>query len=130
MDLLLDANALPWAAAAPDRLAVRAREAISDPANRRILSTVAVWECATKATTGRLSFEPGLAAWIEEQVAALALTVLPVELRHCLAYAHLPFDPLHRDPFDRMLIAQATAEGMAIVSSDPALRSYGVEVIW
>jgi PIN domain nuclease of toxin-antitoxin system len=130
MNVLLDTNAFIYASWAPLRLSNRARDVILAQDNRPYISAIVVWECATKAATGKFEFDPDIQSWVRKQIHALGLSVLPVELSHCYMYHQLPFSRDHRDPFDRMLIAQALAEGIPLVSGDPAMRRYGVEVLW
>jgi PIN domain nuclease of toxin-antitoxin system len=101
-----------------------------EPGERRFVSTVSAWEIAIKVQSGKLSLAMSLPDWIGLQISELGLAVLAVQLSHCQAYAALPFSREHRDPFDRMLVAQALTERLVIVSSDSRLRAYGVEVIW
>ena len=124
MRLLLDTHALIWAARDADRLSDRAADAIRDPANDVHVSAVSGWEIAIKRARGRLRFPDVDRAML----AALRLTELPVTLRHAAEVGRLPDH--HRDPFDRMLVAQARADDLTIVSQDSALSAYGVAVIW
>lgn len=92
-----------------------------------ILSVASVWELAIKASLGKLTLPAPLHEYVEEKVAA-GLRVLPVEWPHAAAVVDLPFH--HRDPFDRLIIAQALTERLPVVSGDPAFRAYGVRVVW
>jgi PIN domain nuclease of toxin-antitoxin system len=124
--LLLDTNALLWALASPARLGA-ARSAIEHPANDVFVSAVCAWEIAITLGLGKLAAPPNAAAWLPAQLAAKRFTPLPITLEHALAVEQLP--PRHRDPFDRMLVAQASVEGLTIVSGDPQLGSYPVPLI-
>lgn len=124
MRLLLDTHALIWAASDPDRLSDRAASAIVDPRNDVYASSVSGWEVALKRARGRLRF-PDVD---ETMLAALRLMELPVSLRHTSELAALPDH--HRDPFDRMLVAQARTEGLTIVSRDRLLGRYDVDLRW
>ena len=126
MRLLLDTNALLWALLRPSRLG-RARHAIEDPTNDVLVSIVCAWEIAIKLALGKLSAPPNASGWLPRQLAAKRFTLLPIALEHALAVEHLP--PHHRDPFDRLLIAQATIEGLTIVTGDPQFAAYRVPVI-
>jgi PIN domain nuclease of toxin-antitoxin system len=122
--LLLDTHALIWAATDPGRLSERAAAAISDPENDVYVSAVSGWEVATKRARGRLRFPD-----VERQLlAALQLTELPVTLGHASEVGRLPGH--HRDPFDRMLVAQARSDQLTIVSRDQALAAYDVTLHW
>lgn len=122
--LLLDTNAALWTIARSKRLSTRARATIAD-ADRLIVSAVSLWEIAIKRSSGRLSAPADLS----RRLAALRqVELLPVSPLHAEAVGELPWH--HRDPFDRLLVAQARAERLALVSSDPTLAQYGVEVVW
>jgi PIN domain nuclease of toxin-antitoxin system len=128
--VLLDTNAFLLAGFEWSRLSGDAREILADEETSLLLSVVSIWQCATKAAVGKLLFEPDTTLWVRHQVAAMRLDVLPVLWPHCETYAGIPLLPGHRDPFDRMLVAQAISEGVPILSGDRALRAYDVEVIW
>lgn len=121
MNLLLDTHLLLWAAGAPDRLPAVARDLIEDPGNILIFSVASLWEIAIKRGLGRDDFrvDPRLLrrGLIDNGYAELAITS-----EHVVAVDSLP--PLHRDSFDRLLIAQATAEGVTLLTSDKALAAY------
>lgn len=124
MRLLLDTHALIWMASDPGRLSKAAAEAIADPDNDLYVSAVSGWEIAIKRARGRLRFPDVGGSMIE----ALRLVELPVTLRHASEVGDLPGH--HRDPFDRMLIAQARVEDLALVSCDEAFTAYEVRVHW
>ncbi|WP_397403285.1 type II toxin-antitoxin system VapC family toxin [Phenylobacterium sp.] len=121
MKLLLDTHLLLWAAGTPDRLPAVARDLIEDPGNILIFSVASLWEIAIKRGLGRDDFrvDPRLLrrGLIDNGYAELAITS-----EHVVAVESLP--PLHRDLFDRLLIAQATAEGVTLLTSDKALAAY------
>jgi PIN domain nuclease of toxin-antitoxin system len=115
---LLDTHAFLWWCADDHRLAAAERRAIRDGANDVYLSAASVWEMAIKQALGRLEVpEPA-----SEASARLGISRLPVDFEHAEAAARLP--PLHRDPFDRMIVAQARIEGLTLVTRDPLVRSY------
>ena len=128
MRLLLDTHAFIWAAEAPHRLPAGVRRAIEDRRNYITLSVVSVWEAGTKAKLGRLTLARPIDALVADAVSELDMEVLPVALRHALRLISL--DPLHGDPFDRMLVAQAIEERMTLVTRDPALHAYPVDHLW
>lgn len=128
MNLLLDTHAFLWWVSDDPQLPDRARDAIADGRNEVFFSVVSAWEIVVKAGLGRLRLEGETDAFIDEQLEANAFQVLPVHLRHALALAGLP--DLHRDPFDRMLVAQASNDDLTIVSGDPRLVAYPVSVLW
>jgi PIN domain nuclease of toxin-antitoxin system len=123
--LLLDTNVVVWLLLG-DRRAVSdtAKRALSDTGNTIALSAVSVWEIAIKRSTGKLRIDLG---WAKE-LTRLDFEPLPVISTHAEAVEHLPWH--HRDPFDRLLIAQSAAEGMALVSADARFTAYGVDVVW
>ena len=126
--LLLDTHALLWWLAGDDALTARARAAIGDTGNAVFVSAASAWEMATKHRSGRL---PGLDAVmldLEGAIAGQGFTPLPVSLRHGQAAGALPGP--HRDPFDRMLMAQAMLEDLWLVSNEVPFDAYGVRRLW
>ena len=123
MKLLLDTHVALWWLAG-DPVGDDAERQLADPTNRVLLSAAVVWEVAIKRSLGKLDAPPDLV----EVLTGAGATAAPITLEHVAAVEHLP--PHHRDPFDRLLVAQATIEQAAIVSADPELRAYGVPVVW
>ena len=123
MILLLDSHALLWAIGSPAELTEGARAALIDPANDVLVSAASVWEIAIKRALGKLRAPQGIAAAIE----ALGFSAVPITAADAERAGSLP--PHHRDPFDRMLIAQATRLDAIIVSRDAAFGPYEVAVI-
>lgn len=128
MDLLFDTNALVWSLDTPDRLSQQARAGIEDARNRVFVSVISPWEMAIKLALGKLTMPPDLATWLPTTLASYGFTVLPIDLPHVLTAERLPRH--HRDPFDRLLIAQALVEGLVVVTGDSKFEPYGVPVIW
>ena len=128
MKLLLDTHTFIWWDSQPANLSGAATAALSDPSNSLILSTASVWEMAVKVDLGKLTLRLPLAQIVSHQQTTNGLVVLPVTLPHVLELERLPRP--HRDPFDRMLIAQAISEGAILVSADPVFSSYPVHVLW
>lgn len=122
MNLLLDTHVLLWWLRADDQLAADARSAITT-ADAAFVSTASAWEISIKRARGKLKAPDDLVA----QLSRHAFSVLPIHLDHALLAGELP--PLHRDPFDRMLVAQATIEGLVVVTGDPNIPRYDVKVI-
>jgi PIN domain nuclease of toxin-antitoxin system len=120
---LVDSNAFIWAYVQPTELSAAAHQAISDSANERFISIASIWEIAIKTSTGKLAMPPDPSAALSD----LALTLLPISLAHTQRIPTLPFH--HRDPFDRMMIAQAIEEGLTIVTRDRIFAAYGVPVL-
>ncbi len=123
MRLLLDTNALLWALDRPERLSDRASDAISSPANDVFVSPVSAWEISIKSAARKL--EPRVD--LLHELRRLDLSPLAVTWEHGLAAGSLPLH--HRDPFDRMLVAQAQLEGLTIVTSDERIARYQVAVL-
>jgi len=119
MRLLLDAHALLWWLADDPTLDRKARVLISDPTNEVIVSAVTVWEIAIKRAIGKLSAPDGLAAVLEES----GFIEAPVTAADAERAGGL--EAIHRDPFDRMLVAQARAEKLTLLTADEALAAYG-----
>ncbi len=128
MRLLLDTQAFLWSAAIPERLSGRARRLIQDGANDVFVSAASAWEIAIKARLGRLKLTEDIERFVPDQIAQNSFQALPVQVRHALKVAALP--DVHRDPFDRLLVAQAIVEGLAIVTPDREIRGYPVKVVW
>jgi PIN domain nuclease of toxin-antitoxin system len=128
MKLLLDTHAFLWWAAAPDKLSERVLLACQDRDNKLILSVASVWEMQIKLQLGKLKLQPSLNILVEAQQRANDLQILPIELGHVLALSDLP--PHHKDPFDRILVAQALAEDAYLVSADEALARYPASLFW
>lgn len=126
--ILLDTHALVWLATLDGRLSERARAVAEDLDNRLYLSAASVWELAIKKSLGRIAVEPSLPAFLDEQTRALGLRHLDIVRDHAMIVEGLPFH--HRDPFDRLLVAQARHEAFAILSADPAFDDYAVTRIW
>jgi PIN domain nuclease of toxin-antitoxin system len=127
MRLLLDTQAFLWFVTGDARLTRRARRAMEDEDAEMILSAASVWEIAIKAGLGRLTLPASVEEYIAEKVEA-GFRVLSIDWTHAAAVERLPRH--HRDPFDRLLISQALAESLPVVTNDPAFGAYGVAVIW
>jgi PIN domain nuclease of toxin-antitoxin system len=122
MKLLLDTHLLLWAAGSPERLSRRARALMLDPSHDLVYSVASLWEVAIKRALGRADFSVD-ARMLRRGLLDNGYVELSVLGPHALAVAHLP--GLHRDPFDRMLLAQAQAESMTLLTSDEAVARYG-----
>ena len=122
---LLDTSTLVWAVAAPERLSRRAHAALERGEN--VVSVASYWEVVLKAQKGLLGI-PDVATWWKRATDLFYAQILPIRFTHVGAMAPLP--PLHKDPFDRILIAQAVAEGLRFVTSDELIATYPVNTIW
>lgn len=123
MKLLIDTHAAIWWLAGDERLSATARKAIATADREAVVSVASVWEASIKRTAGRLQ-GPDLAA----AVSTAGLPFLGIDERHAKLAGELPL--LHRDPFDRMLVAQANVEQIAIVTADEQISRYDVTVVW
>lgn len=128
MRLLLDTRAFLWWVADSPKLSVGARAAVEEGGNEPIFSVVSGWEISIKAGLGKLKLPDPPESFIPRQVSQNGMEVLPIYLRHALRVYELPDH--HQDPFDRLLVAQALAEGFTIVTADPVITRYPVEVVW
>ena len=128
MKLLLDTHTFIWWANEPEKLSGKALAACQDESNTLLLSVVSVWEMQIKKQLGKLKISRPIEELIKTQQQANGLQVLSIELAHVLSLSNLPLH--HKDPFDRLLIAQASVEGATVVSVDPAFSSYGISVLW
>lgn len=128
MKILLDTHAFLWAVMDSDRLSDRARHLIGDPDNDLCLSAASAYEIAVKAAKGHLRLPEDPSTYIRTRIATLGLRPLPVTVEHATEAAMLP--PIHADPWDRLLIAQARLESIPILTADRLVRRYDVETIW
>lgn len=128
MRLLLDTHVFLWWITDDPHLSDRARALIGEGGNEVFLSAASAWELVVKASLRRLETVQPLERFVPDQLERNGFQALPVLLRHALALPDLP--PLHRDPFDRMLVAQALTEEMTLVSADREIRRYPVPVAW
>lgn len=128
MRLLLDAHALIWALDDPSRLGARASYELESPANDLLLSDGTIWELGIKVGLGKLSLSLPFQEWMNQAIVDLAVTVLPISVAHVDTQIALPFH--HRDPFDRLLAAQAQVERATLVSRDLVFDQYGTDRLW
>jgi PIN domain nuclease of toxin-antitoxin system len=125
MKVLLDTHTFLWMAAEPDRLSARARDVCGS--ENLVLSVASIWEIGIKCQIGRLVLPAAPREYLTRQIRIAGVSILPIQYRHALAAAALPMR--HKDPFDRMLVAQCLEEGLPCVTRDPIFAEYGVEVI-
>jgi PIN domain nuclease of toxin-antitoxin system len=128
MRLLIDSHTLLWAVDQPAQLGAAAAAALQDPANDLLLSAATIWEIAIKVALMKLSLSLPYRQWINKAIADLGLSVLPITVEYADVQARL--DLHHRDPFDRLLVAQATVENLPVVTFDVVFDKYGVKRIW
>lgn len=128
MRVLLDTHALLWWFTDDPRLSARARAVIVDAENEILVSAASAWEIATKHRLGKLEDAAEAVIRFEELVAADGFTPLPISCRHGLRAGR--YGPIHRDPFDRMLAAQAEIESVPLVTLDPAFAQFEIITLW
>ena len=126
--MLLDTHAFLWWVGDDLRLSERAREVFSNGDNDLVFSAASGWEIAIKARLGRLRVPGDLNTYLSKQLTKNYMSVLPVHLSHALRVHALPDH--HRDPFDRLLVAQAIVEELPLLRADPWIARYPVEVVW
>ena len=126
--LLLDTHAFLWWLAGDERLSPSAQLAIADASNEIFVSGASAWEIATRHRLGKLPGAASIAGDIEAAIGGQGFRGLPVAIRHAQIAGALPGP--HRDPFDRMLIAQAMLENMSLVSNEASFDLYGVKRLW
>ena len=126
MRVLLDTHAFLWMHTEPDRLG-RQRELVTDTAIELLLSAASSWEIAVKYALGRLPLPSAPEQWVPARLEAAAVVAVPVEHSHALAVASLP--PVHRDPFDRLLVAVSRSLAAPLLSADPVFTGYEVELL-
>ncbi|MGH8718649.1 MAG: type II toxin-antitoxin system VapC family toxin [Burkholderiales bacterium] len=128
MKMLLDTQAFLWSMSDFSKLTKKARAALVNPENDVYLSLASIWELAIKISTGKLRIAGSLEKLIPEQLALNNITQLDIAFRHVVGVGSLPYH--HKDPFDRLLVSQATLEGMPILSADKAFDAYGIKRVW
>lgn len=128
MNLLLDTHTLIWFLEDDVNLSQQARAAISDPANRSYVSDASAWEVGIKHSLGKLDLPVAYEILFPSKLEALGFSILPI--RHALLHQQMKLPWHHRDPFDRLLIAQALAENLTLVSRDEHFQAYGVSLLW
>jgi len=128
MKLLLDTHAFIWWANEPEKLSEHALVECENPDNTLILSVASAWEMQIKIQLGKLKLKAPLRILIERQQQTNDLQILTIDLPHVLELEKLPTH--HKDPFDRLLIAQANVENASLVSIDPIFSSYPVNLLW
>lgn len=127
MRVLVDTQCWLWMQADPDRLTDEARRALASRANEVLLSAASIWEMAIKCALGKLRLPLPIDEYVVSRLEQSATMVLPIDHLHALRVGALP--PHHRDPFERMLVAQAQVERLPLVTADSRLAKYGVETI-
>jgi PIN domain nuclease of toxin-antitoxin system len=124
---LLDTAPFLWAVADPEKLSARVRKLMDSRKNPLFVSVASLWEIVVKAQKGLLPIEDS-PRWLDAGLASIEAEVLPIKPAHVYRVGQLPM--IHKDPFDRLLLAQTACEGWVLISSDAALREYPVPTLW
>ncbi|HSZ59182.1 MAG TPA: type II toxin-antitoxin system VapC family toxin [Tepidisphaeraceae bacterium] len=128
MRVLLDTHTLIWAVSDPTRLGSAAVAALNEPTNELLTSAGTIWEIAIKVGLNKLTLSLPFRQWVNQAITDLSLSVLPITVNYADVQVGLPFH--HRDPFDRLLVAQAIMENVPVVTADSMFDAYGVKRIW
>jgi PIN domain nuclease of toxin-antitoxin system len=128
MKVLLDTHTFLWYVEKNKSLSKKALEIITDSQENVCLSIISIWEIAIKHSIGKLTLHVPLNDFITDEIENTVITLLPINSIHCLNVAVLPFH--HRDPFDRMIIAQALTENIPLISNEKLFDSYNIKRIW
>ena len=128
MKLLVDTHAFLWAAVESEKLSQTARDWWLNPVSELIISPASLWEIAIKVSIGKLQIDQPLDEFFDNQLLINDIRLLQELPSHAVRLASLPF--IHRDPFDRMIVAQALCENLPLLSADAPLDNYGIQRIW
>jgi PIN domain nuclease of toxin-antitoxin system len=128
MKLLLDTHTLLWFFSGNSNISPTVRLLIEDTQNQKLISVASIWEMAIKQSQSKLDLKKSASDYVEEKISFDDFELLPIQLNHLRLISTLPF--YHRDPFDRLLIAQSIAEQVPILSKDKAFDQYSVARIW
>jgi PIN domain nuclease of toxin-antitoxin system len=128
LKFLIDTSCWLWSLSNPEHLNSSARDLLADPSKALFLSAASSWEIAIKVALGKLQLPESPERYIPGRMAAFSISGMAVEHAHALRVSSLPQH--HRDPFDRILVAQAQVEGMTLLTADRAFEPYDIEIIW
>jgi PIN domain nuclease of toxin-antitoxin system len=128
MKYLLDTHSLLWLTTNDSRLSLMAQELYLDAGNDIFFSMASIWEMAIKSSIGKISFESNLEDFVEDHIKGNNIEILKIELPHILRIERLPFH--HRDPFDRLIIAQAIEDNISVIGNDTEFDKYKVNRVW
>ncbi len=128
MRLLVDTHCWLWQLSEPERLPETIRRLITDRSHEVYLSTACMWEIVIKQRLGKLTLPEDVGTFIPSRMDDMGHIALPIIQAHVLQLSSLP--PHHKDPFDRILVAQAVAEGMKLITADTQLKRYDVDLLW
>jgi PIN domain nuclease of toxin-antitoxin system len=127
MDLLLDTHSLIWFLNGDEKLSDKAKSVIEDSSNSKIVSIASIWEIAIKISLDKFRFPKGFKHFLD-MVEDNGFEILPITFEHALELSTLEF--IHRDPFDRLLIAQCKSDNLVIVTKDDNIKRYNIKTIW
>lgn len=127
MDLLLDTHSLIWFLNGDEKLSDKVKIAIEDSNNSKIVSIVSIWEIAIKISLDKFRFPKGFKHFLD-MVEENGLEILPITFEHAVVLSTLEF--IHRDPFDRLLIAQCMADNLILATKDDNIKRYNIQTIW
>lgn len=127
MKAILDTHAFLWALAGDARMSRHARDVFAGSTDL-FLSMASIWEILIKVQSGKLNFPRPAGPYLLSRLAENRIKTLPISLDHLLAFERLPMH--HRDPFDRMLIAQSMEQNLPVITADPLFKQYPVQIIW
>lgn len=130
MNVLIDTHALLWLHFGVARLSAVAVTTLADPANTFFVSSASLWEIAIKVSTRKLKLNASFPDFVQLAVFDQGFTIVPIEPIHMAGVAVMPFATKHRDPFDRMLVAQVQTDGYRLLSADTQLDAYGITRLW
>ncbi|MDT9181493.1 type II toxin-antitoxin system VapC family toxin [Limnospira sp. PMC 289.06] len=128
MRLLLDTHTVLWFFMGNSQLSDKVRDLVEDGHNHKLISVAMVWEMSIKQSQNKLTLEKTASDYIEEKIRLDDFELLPIQLNHLRILSSLPF--YHKDPFDRLLIAQAMQENIPILSKEMAFNAYPIQRIW
>ncbi|MBK8807428.1 MAG: type II toxin-antitoxin system VapC family toxin [Bacteroidales bacterium] len=127
MDLLLDTHTLIWFLNGDEQISDKAKALIEDSQNSKIVSIASIWEIAIKISLDKFRFAQGFKYFLD-MVADIGFEILPITVEHALELSTLEF--IHRDPFDRLLIAQSISDNLIIVTKNDTIKRYNIKTIW
>jgi PIN domain nuclease of toxin-antitoxin system len=128
MKILLDTHAFLWIIHGDNNVSKKAKDCFIEPQNKLFLSAASYWEICIKQSIGKLRLLKNWSNIIDVEMVESSISWLPIEKSHCTGIMSLPY--LHRDPFDRMLIAQAICEGLTILTADENIVQYNIPTVW
>jgi PIN domain nuclease of toxin-antitoxin system len=128
MNILLDTHAYLWFIGGDGNLSQSSRDAIEDPLNLKIISVASLWEITIKHSIGKLDLHNGIQPVLTEHITSNGFDLLSIEVGHLVKLGTMPMH--HRDPFDRLLIAQAMSDNLAVCSADAIFSTYDIDRIW